>query len=265
MADDRIKSGKSGMFLIYQRIIKNYPDVDQEILDYKGLKISDSFIEEYYSVSYPRFNLVCSLVSKYLPSGSSILEVGPGYGFILLALKDMGFQAEGAELAENIPAYSKAISNENIPLHAYNIEQDDIAGDIKGYDLVIASEVLEHLHMSLVVSVGKIASMCRSGGMILITVPNLYRLENYLKIFLRDNICEDFPACKINDYVRFVDLRTHPREPTMKDLVRAVQCNQLEIIRKGFFSSSLKAKHPFLSLFIPPLLREHMFILVKKS
>lgn len=106
--------------------------------------------------------------------------------------------------------------------------------------------------------------MCREGGLIFITVPNIYRVENYLKIICRENICEDFPEQNNGNTGQFADLRTHPREPTMKDLVHAVQANDLEIIEKGYFSSSLKAKHPLLSLFIPPAFREHLFVLAGK-
>lgn len=250
--------------LVFQRIINTYKKNKQDIHDYKGSEISLSYIENYYFISYPRFYLVYVLVSSYLPKSTSILEVGPGYGFILLSLKDAGYIVKGAELDANISAYSQTLIHEGVPLYSVNIEQDVINDEIRGFDLVIASEVLEHLHTSLIVSVGRIASMCKSGGMILITVPNIYRIENYLKIFLRENICEDFPFNCNPDITQQVDLRTHPREPTMKDLVRAIEGNHLEIVRKGYFSSSLMAKHPTLAKLIPPPLREHLFVLAKK-
>lgn len=250
--------------LVFQRIINTYKESKQEIHDYKGSEISVSYIENYYFISYPRFYLVYSLVSSYLSQGSSILEVGPGYGFILLSLKDAGYTVKGAELDVNIPAYSRTLIHEGVPLYPLNIEQDVISDEIQGNDLIIASEVLEHLHTSLIVSVGRIATMCKNGGLILITVPNIYRLENYLKIFFRENICEDFPSNSHSDIAQQVDLRTHPREPTMKDLVRAVEGNHLEIVRKGYFSSSLMAKYPILAKLIPPPLREHLFVLAKK-
>jgi len=264
MISSKRKNEPDNISLACHRIISTYEGHKQVIHDYKGSEISESYIENYYFVSYPRFCLVHNLVSTYLSQGSSILEVGPGYGFILLSLKNAGYRVKGAELDVNIPAYSQTLMDEGVPIYPLNIEHDLISDDVRGFDLVIASEVLEHLHTSLIVSVGRIALMCKEGGMILITVPNIYRLENYLKIFLRENICEDFPLNNNPDFTSSADLRTHPREPTMQDLVRAVQSNHLVIVQKGYFSSSLEAKHPLLAKLNPPPLREHLFVLAQK-
>jgi|GEM_PF-5243259 len=262
-------TGKEGCSMdhwdhVYQKVICEYSDTDEIIRDYKGGEIGVSYIEDYYFVSLPRFQFVCDLVSSHLPPGSSVLEVGPGYGFILLSLKERGYPVSGAELAENIPAYSKALMTEQIPVHPFDIERDSVRGESSQYDLVIASEVLEHLHMGLDSSIQKILSLCRTGGMILITVPSLYRVESYLKILCRENISEDFPEIDGINISPFADLRTHPREPTMKDLTRAVNRNNLDVVRKGYFSSSLKAKYPHFSSFVPSPFREHLFVLATK-
>lgn len=249
---------------INRRVTGYYSDEQNPVRDYKGGIVNQSYINNYFQVSVLRFQVVCDLISSRISRNSSVLEIGPGYGFILFYLREMGYSVTGAELPENILAYSRALEGEEIPVKPYNIEYHSGKPDESRYDLVIASEVLEHLHMNLCSSILSLSRVCRTGGHILITVPNIYRLENYGKIARRENICEDFPDIPEGFAGPLGDLRTHPREPTMKDVTRAARACGLKIVYHGYFSSSLKRYHPLLSAILPAAIREHIIILAKK-
>jgi hypothetical protein len=57
-----------------------------------------------------------------------------------------------------------------------------------------------------------------------------------LKVIRGENISEGFPDAPVMKNGVVVDNRTHPREYTMKELIRALERYKLDIIRKGYFN-----------------------------
>jgi len=133
-------------------------------------------------------NLARFLYSKYLSchheldSGSTdkmpkqvrydnefkLLDVGAGNGLFLKFFKSKGFQVSGYELEKELVANMK----KDPALKGDNIEQGDIT-KLKGkaeYDVVIASDVIEHIKDD-VRAIQGLWSFVKPGGMLLITVP----------------------------------------------------------------------------------------------
>ena len=81
------------------------------------------------------------------------------------------------------------------------------------FDLVIFSEVLEHLYESPIQILKELYRILKPEGALILTTPNVMKLENKIKYFLHINIYQD-----IERYCYNPRFSLHFREYTEKDL-----------------------------------------------
>ena len=105
--------------------------------------------------------------------GTSILELGCGSGGILLALKERGARVTGVDLDEGAIKYGKQYLEDLHCGDAHNFLKN-----VK-YDVVILSNVLEHLNNPLEFLLELSRNIDTSHTKIIIDVPNLMGAEAY--------------------------------------------------------------------------------------
>ena len=108
-----------------------------------------------------------ALAPVALPPGSQFLDVGCGYGFSLdYAIHARGWQGRGVDPARLAEAGREQLG---LPIELVYLKPDDPAcGQM---DVVLGSEVLEHLPSPLVF-VRMLRAMLRRGGVLVLTTPN---------------------------------------------------------------------------------------------
>ncbi len=143
-------------------------------------------------------------LKKNLTSQQSILEFGCGTGFMItIPLLQAGYDIYGIDIDVNSINYGKNIFKEK------NLDQNKlILGDISDHpgdvDVIIASEVLEHLsdsELSLYLDI--IKSKLKNNGLFLITIPNGYgwfEVESYL--WFKLGLGKIIEATKIDRIIR---------------------------------------------------------------
>lgn len=222
--------------------------------DFWGVTIKPEHVALYVSSQKLRFKYVTQVVNLLMPKRGRVLEVGAAYGAILLALKQMGFFVEGTDMAEGIEAYTLPLSREGVAVHAWDIHREECPVAEGTFDAVIASEVLEHLQVSLKSAVKKLTRPLRPGGLLIVTTPNIYRLNNVASILSDRNLCERFPdQVALRENV-IVDNRCHPREPTKRELTEAFRANDLDDISSNYFNyQPTSIKRSAISKIIPRL------------
>ncbi|MEN2280722.1 class I SAM-dependent methyltransferase [Algoriphagus sp. SE2] len=100
-----------------------------------------------------------------LKGEGKILDYGCGTGEFLQAAKNKGWKVNGVEPTE------KARNQANTILENAIVEDIDLIGDKKKYDIISLFHVLEHIHR-LRKTVKKILKHLKSDGYIIIAVPN---------------------------------------------------------------------------------------------
>lgn len=215
-----------------QRLIEYFGA--RRIVDFWGTAITTDHVRDYFRTSNIRFKLLIDRVRRLAKPGARIAEVGPAYGPVLISLKQAGYDVTAYEMPECIASYAAVLQEERVPVIPWDMHASDIED---AFDVVIASEVLEHLQISLMAAIRKLARLLAPGGTLLITVPNAYNLPNVLRILRGHNIQEPFTdAAAIKDGV-VIDSRTHPREPVLGELIEAVRAAGLTVTHQGHFNT----------------------------
>ncbi len=217
---------------IKQRLIE-YFDA-RNVVDFWGTAITSSHVRDYFRTSATRFQRLIERTRQLAKPGARIAEVGPAYGPVLLSLKHSGYDVTAYEMPEAIPSYAAVLREEAVPIIPWDLHMSDVQGS---FDVVIVSEVLEHLQIGLTAAIGKLARLLAPGGTLLITVPNAYNLPNILRIIRGINIQEPFgdSAAVKNGVV--IDSRIHPREPVMGEMLTAVKAAGLTVSHTSYFNT----------------------------
>lgn len=112
--------------------------------------------------------------AHWVPGGSKILEVGPGAGFFLAALKEMDYYAEAVEESRD---FAQAIVDRlAIPVHVGVFEDDSFDQSYAG---VASFHVIEHVAEPLK-HLEKLASVTAVGGHLLLATPNARGFQHRL-------------------------------------------------------------------------------------
>jgi 2-polyprenyl-3-methyl-5-hydroxy-6-metoxy-1,4-benzoquinol methylase len=158
--------------------------------------------DDYLQIHQYRLDYIYQQILKLnLPDSANILDVGcyPPYLFDKLSNQ---FNVFG------ISSPHEPISHPKIKI--YDIESDELKFP-QQFDLIIFTEIIEHLSNSISV-LTKLSSLLASGGYLLITTPNVLRVHNYLNFILGRNIY--FPIFQLEQSINF----RHQREYMLNEL-----------------------------------------------
>ena len=107
-----------------------------------------------------------NLIKKFLPPGSSILDVGCDIGLTVKALEENGYHSNGVEVSS---AGSK-IASEKTCIKVQNCKLQDYQTEVK-FDGVLLLNVLEHLYDPIQI-LKECGDNTKQGGYIFLHVPN---------------------------------------------------------------------------------------------
>lgn len=118
-----------------------------------------------------------------VPDGNykSLLEIGGG-DFTTLSYLAKKYQAEatGVDLVD-------LEKNKEITFFKGSIEEANLQGNLinKNYDLIIANDVIEHLVSPSDTLAFLYSITCRSGGYLVVSVPNIRQLRAFYQIYFK--------------------------------------------------------------------------------
>ncbi len=119
-------------------------------------------------------------------ASAQVLDFGCGSGDISIACKNAGYRMSGVDLSPAMIARAKLRSNgQGICFDV--VESDEpltLPYAEAGFDVVIASSVLEYVHDPLG-CFRELGRVCRPGGVLIATVPNLCHPRRWLEVALR--------------------------------------------------------------------------------
>lgn len=144
-------------------------------------EVYESISNRGYAYAYQsRRDITLQLVTSYLTSGSTILDVAAAQGNFSLSLAEMGYHVTWNDLRGDLAEYVKLKRDSGSVQYA--------VGDVfelgfeAAFDAVLITEIIEHVaHPDQFLR--KIAKMVRPGGYIFMTTPNGAYIRNSLPRF----------------------------------------------------------------------------------
>ena len=128
----------------------------------------------------------------------------------------------------------------------FNIEEDAFPYPDETFDVVLFCEIIEHLLSDPVHALIEIRRVLKPGGTLILTTPNVARLENVVKMFAGQNIYD--PYSGYGPYGR------HNREYTQSDLFNLLSSNGFRV--DSMFTADVKPNQEIASMDeIGPLLK----------
>jgi len=245
-----------------------------ELSAYQGEIVTAQTILKYLNRDELRFREIIETIES-LGKRKKILDIGCAYGFYDIGLKKLSeADITGMELKENINAYCRLLSRYDIPVIPADLSVQSPSVSDDSFDIVICSEVLEHLRISPMRAVLEIKRMLKAGGLTLLTTPNIGYLRNIMNLCLGKNIMQVFPDDD-SGLTHITDNITHLREYVMEELLDLMRRAGFEIIKSWFVSSAKMNLKPRKTL-IPHLLymallkarpsfRDYIFVLGRKK
>lgn len=237
--------------------------------DYRGRIVSCEHVLRYLDCGTNRFLEIIQAVSDF-PNHKRVLDIGLAYGFVAILLQELlDRDVSGMELPENINAYCALLERYQIQVLPDRLCNKPSQVESESVDLVVFSEVLEHLRISPLEALIEIRRMLRPGGVLVLTTPNIASLSNIVALLRGKNIVERLPD-RSDGLDHITDLMTHIREYTMQELHVLMGRAGLEIVRTRFSVATDKSPVGFIRRAVSilprvvPSLRELVFLVGKK-
>lgn len=221
----------------------------------------------YLQVHRYRLNqLFDNILQLKLPPSAKVLDLGCYPPYLFRRLHRAGFDVFGISSSHELVIHPH--------IHTLNLEHDVFPFPSNQFDLVILSEVLEHLSTSPQHLFRQVRRVLKPGGYFVITTPNVLRWQNLFSLLLGHNIY--FPVFQLSQNIN----HRHHREYTLTELRQLFDPRCFTVTTQQFLiayppyrpknqadSSSLKLikyLNYFLSLLFPSR-RDTIFLLVRKN
>jgi 2-polyprenyl-3-methyl-5-hydroxy-6-metoxy-1,4-benzoquinol methylase len=203
--------------------------VIKNILHKMYVSLTDPKEKEYFEIHEVRYRFILEKIqSLNLGKGAKILDIGVYPPHLFSALQQLGYEVYG------ISSQHEKVKLKNVEI--LNIEKEKFPFK-KEFDLVLMTEVIEHLTVDPNIYLSEIKRVLKSSGHLLITTPNAVHLKNRMKVMFGRSASftvEQLSETKPHDdsiYYR------HNREFTMLELERIVQTAGLKIENSEYFSA----------------------------
>lgn len=193
---------------------------------------------DYFDFHKGRFSYLLKRSKEFFKVDDKCLDVGSLFGYLSLGEKIIGYKVFGVDLPKYVNQFKDNFNNWHIDNRPADLTQDNLPFENDYFDLIIASEILEHLRFHPRTFFAELARVLKPGGRILLTTPNLVRFNNVVKIIFGKSINWDIN----DDYWDGV----HFREFTYNEIKNIADKAGLKVVENSYRNFT----YPNMSLFV---------------
>lgn len=129
---------------------------------------------DYVNYHYRRFFDTYNRCINYLKKGDKVLSIGAGFGSIEKMLQtEFGVEVTIVDFPDTIEEYKPLYDRYGIQSIPADLTKDDLGLQHKHYDMLLQSEVIEHLPVAPSEQILKFKPYIKKGGSFVVTTPNL--------------------------------------------------------------------------------------------
>lgn len=150
--------------------------------DWAGFKKDESFFVK-DKISKRRVENIVEIVKKFKSNDISLLDVGCGSGYLIKELKRNKIKVKysvGLDISRNAISIAKKRFSK---VYICDIDSKNLPEKNDSFDIVVCSEVLEHLY-DIKSCLAELKRVVKKNGIIIISVPNLGFWKYRLKLLL---------------------------------------------------------------------------------
>lgn len=131
-----------------------------------------AYYEKYLKRDFGR----CQTTLSFMPPSDrdhplAVLEVGSFPGVMSIVIKQNGYNLDCIDLN---PERMKALAEKHeLSIKKCDIETEDLPCQDNGYDVVLFTEILEHLRINPLHALKQLKRVLKPGGVLILTVPNI--------------------------------------------------------------------------------------------
>jgi SAM-dependent methyltransferase len=166
--------------------------------------------------------------------GEHLLDVGAFPGHLTVAAHHLGFKVEGltgrAESTPSLQMIVDRLAQHGISMALADVESEPFPFPDESFDVVLASEIIEHLHYNPYRLLRESFRVLKPGGRILISTPNINRLENVIRMIRGRTIHSEISGRFYESFSSILSSR-HIREYTASDLAYMLEGQNKEMYR----------------------------------
>lgn len=140
---------------------------------------------EYHNLHKDRIYKTLCVIPE--TAGKNALDLGCEPGYIAIALKVMGYTVRGGGV-NLIKDFKARMDRFQIPIDVYNLDIDDLPYKDEQFDVVIFSEIIEHLFYGVPHALTEINRIIKKDGFLILTTPNLSRVPNRIRLLLGKSV-----------------------------------------------------------------------------
>jgi len=132
-----------------------------------------------------------------------------------------GERGEARETVSWLPKGATARTETDRISSLFNVEEDEFPYADDTFDVLLFCEMLEHMLMNPMATLRQIHRVLKPDGILVLTTPNVARLENVLQLMRGANICDMYSG--------FGPYGRHNREYTLHELHRLLEFAGFEV------------------------------------
>lgn len=191
--------------------------------------------KHYFDIHLDRYFYTLNKI-KNIKKGK-ILEVGPAYLHLSMALTKLGYELFGVDLplfCQN-PEIKKRAEKYEIIIKPCDLSKDQIPFPDHYFDNIILAEVLEHFNFSPLNTFSETNRVLKKDGLLIITVPNYNKFESLINFFTQRGMVPN-----IEYLLREPEGTLIWKEYTLKDLKKILNFTGFKIIKAEYYSLNTK-------------------------
>ena len=189
--------------------------------------------EPEWSAAQERYAFVRGLLATERPAPADLVELGAAPGVQCIALARKGYRVTAVDLGEaseewgdsSSGSMADALAGAGVDLVLWNLEATPYPLPSESFDVVLLTEVLEHLRDYPLSALVEIRRLLRPGGLLVLTTPNTASLQNRARLLLGRSV-----HTPLRDWMFGLPHARHAREYTASELQELVREAGLDVV-----------------------------------
>lgn len=199
--------------------------------------------KDYYSLACNPTR-IASVVTKFLPGGSRVLDFGAGHGVFAVMLSKLDYETHAWDVLSD--PWHLQDKNRGKLLNFYSmhgvrfelIQQDNLPLPNVIFDGIVFSNVIEHLHNSPLGLLIELTKRLKSGGYIFVNTPNAVNVRKRISVLFGGS---NYPP--INKFLFWPSPWTgHVREYTLSELIKVLESVGIRLVHAECYDGMLEAR-----------------------